>query len=418
MDKTLEKEAMKKILTNSIEKKTIIKKQIILLQNFISSKAITISSKIDKESFEEIINSLLGEPLNKKLNTYTDDYENEELKYYSKVMETVSLIFSSSADNTRQLIYLENIIKKIDKRANNFTKEIESSEKVDDIKDREEEVNKLFQNLINRAKVNYNLDLEEVEDLAEIVDKYREKFISDFKIDIGGTNKANRKIIEDIIEREIYNKDLRKGKTRQQFEYEKKLVEGALKTSNKLLDKSILKHKDKFIGQLDQSATKLVDLIFEVLPKEYEDQRQLLEVILDTDIKERLTSLAEKETKTERAMLSAKNENILENELYDEKRYKNFPKYEFESGCINKVYEDILKEVRDAYLLPNEGFLATKLNFRIKIESANTKDAFDDMLSNIKKDNANNLCAVIDDLSKIRKKNIEPMENKSGNPKK
>ena len=40
------------------------------------------------------------------------------------------------------------------------------------------------------------------------------------------------------------------------------------------------------------------------------------------------------------------------------------------------------------------------------------------MLSNIKKDNANNLCAVIDDLSKIRKKNIEPMENKSGNPKK
>lgn len=136
-------------------------------------------------------------------------------------METVSLIFSSSADNTRQLIYLENIIKKIDKRANNFTKKIESSEKVDDIKDREEEVNKLFQNLINRAKVNYNLDLEEVEDLAEIVDKYREKFISDFKIDIGGTNKANRKIIEDIIEREIYNKDLRKGKTRQQFEYEK-----------------------------------------------------------------------------------------------------------------------------------------------------------------------------------------------------
>ena len=108
----------------------------------------------------------------------------------------------------------------------------------------------------------------------------------------------------------------------------------------------------------------------------------------------------------------------MENELYDEKRYKNFPKYEFESGCINKVYEDILKEVRDAYLLPNEGFLATKLNFRIKIESANTKDAFDDMLSNIKKDNANNLCAVIDDLSKIRKKNIEPMENKSGNPKK
>lgn len=418
MDKTLEKEAMKKILTNSIEKKTIIKKQIVLLQNFISSKAITISSKIDKESFEEIINSLLVEPLNKKLNTYTDDYENEELKYYSKVMETVSLIFSSSADNTRQLIYLENIIKKIDKRANNFTKEIESSEKVDDIKDREEEVNKLFQNLINRAKVNYNLDLEEVEDLAEIVDKYREKFISDFKIDIGGTNKANRKIIEDIIEREIYNKDLRKGKTRQQFEYEKKLVEGALKTSNKLLDKSILKHKDKFIGQLDQSATKLVDLIFEVLPKEYEDQRQLLEVILDTDIKERLTSLAEKETKTERAMLSAKNENILENELYDEKRYKSFPKYELEASCIDKVYEDILKEVRAAYLLPEEGFLATKLNFRIKIESANTKDAFDDMLSNIKKDNANNLCAVIDDLSKIRKKNIEPMKNKSGNPKK
>lgn len=418
MNRTLEKEAMKKILTKSIEKKEIIKKQIVLLQNFISSKAITISSKIDKESFEEIINSLLGEPLNEKLSTYTDDYENEELKYYSKVMETVSLIFSSSADNTRQLIYLENIMKKIDKRVNNFTEEIETSENTSDTKDREEEVNKLFQNLINRAKINYHLDLEEVEDLTEMIDQYREKFISDFKIDINSTNKSNKKIIEDIIEREIYNKDLRKGKTRQQFEYEKKLVEEALKTSNKLLDKSILKHKEKFIGQLDQSATKLVDMIFEVLPKEYKDQRQLLEVILDTDIKERLTSLAEKEIKTEKSILSAKNENILENELYDEKRYKNFPKYEFDSSCIDKVYEDILKEVRNAYLLPDEGILAIKLNFRIKTESTFTKEAFNEMLSGIKKDNGDNLYAVIDDLTKIRRKNIDIVQNKNSNHKK
>lgn len=418
MDKKLEEETTKKILTNNIEKKDIIKKQIVLLEKFITSKAITISSKIDSSSFEEIIHSLLGEPLDEKLIKYTDDYEKEELKYYSKVMETVSLIFSSSADNTRQLIYLENIMKKIDKRVNNFKKEIEASEKTSDIKEREEEINKLFQALIDRAEANYHLDLEEVEDLTEIIDQYREKLISDFKIDINSTNKFDKKVVEDIIEREIYDKDLRKGKTRQQFEYEKKLVEEALKTSNKLLDKSILKHKEKFIGQLDQSATKLVDMIFEVLPKEYKDQRQLLEVILDTDIKERLTSLAEKEIKTEKSILSAKNENILENELYDEKRYKNFPKYEFDSSCIDKVYEDILKEVRNAYLLPDEGILAIKLNFRIKTESTFTKEAFDEMLSGIKKDNGDNLYAVIDDLTKIRRKNIDIVQNKNSNHKK
>ncbi len=418
MDKKLEEETTKKILTNNIEKKDIIKKQIVLLEKFITSKAITISSKIDSSSFEEIIHSLLGEPLDEKLIKYTDGYEKEELKYYSKVMETVSLIFSSSADNTRQLIYLENIMKKIDKRVNNFTKEIEASEKTSDIKEREEEINKLFQALIDRAEANYHLDLEEVEDLTEIIDQYREKLISDFKIDINSTNKFDKKVVEDIIEREIYDKDLRKGKTRQQFEYEKKLVEETLKTSNKLLDKSILKHKEKFMGQLDQSATKLVDMIFEVLPKEYKDQRQLLEVILDTDIKERLTSLAEKETKTEKSILSAKNENILENELYDEKRYKNFPKYEFDSSCIDKVYEDILKEVRNAYLLPDEGILAIKLNFRIKTESTFTKEAFDEMLSGIKKDNGDNLYAVIDDLTKIRRKNIDIFQNKNSNHKK
>ena len=79
---------------------------------------------------------------------------------------------------------------------------------------------------------------------------------------------------------------------------------------------------------------------------------------------------------------------------------------------------NILKEVRAAYLLPEEGLLATKLNFRIKIESTNTKEAFDEMLSNIKQDNTNNICAIIDDLSKIRKKNIESLENKGNNPKK
>ena len=203
MDKKLEEETTKKILTNNIEKKDIIKKQIVLLEKFITSKAITISSKIDSSSFEEIIHSLLGEPLDEKLIKYTDDYEKEELKYYSKVMETVSLIFSSSADNTRQLIYLENIMKKIDKRVNNFTKEIEASEKTSDIKEREEEINKLFQALIDRAEANYHLDLEEVEDLTEIIDQYREKLISDFKIDINSTNKFDKKVVEDIIEREI-----------------------------------------------------------------------------------------------------------------------------------------------------------------------------------------------------------------------
>lgn len=418
MDRQLEKETMKKILTNNIEKKEVIKKQIVLLENFISSKAATISSKIDRESFEEISHSLLGESITRNLIKYIDILENEELKYYTKVMGTVELIFKSSSDNTRQLIYLENIMKKNDSRTSLFARTIEKEAPNTNIKYTKEEINKLFQKLIDRAKINYHLTLQEVEDLTEIVDQYKEKFISDFKKDINGINEFDKTVAEDIIEREIYSRDLRNGKTRQQFESEKRLVGEAVKTANKLLDKSILKHKDRFINQLDQSATKMVDLIFEVLPKEYEDQRQLLEVILDTDIKERLTSLADKETKTERTMLSAKNENILENELYDEKRYKNFPKYEFESSCIDKVYEDILKEVRAAYLLPEEGFLATKLNFRIKIESANTKDAFDDMLSNIKKDNANNLYAVIDDLSKIRKKNIEPMKNKSGNPKK
>lgn len=418
MDKQLEKETMKKILTNNIEKKNIIKKQIILLENFISSKAVAISPKIDRDSFEETSHSLLSGPIDRNLIKYIDALENEELKYYIKMMGTVELIFKSSSDNTRQLIYLENIIKKINKRTKLFAETIEKEAPNTNIKNTKKEINKLFQKLIDRAKINYHLNLQEVEDLTEIVDQYKERFISDFKKDINGINDFDKQVAEDIIEREIYSRDLRNGKTRQQFEYEKKLIEEAIKTSNKLLDKSIIKHKDKFIGQLDQSATKLVDLIFEVLPKEYEDQRQLLEVILDTDIKERLTSVAEKETKTERSMLSAKNENVLENELYDEKRYNNFPKYEFESSCIDKVYEDILKEVRAAYLLPEEGLLATKLNFRIKIESTNTKEAFDEMLSNIKQDNTNNICAIIDDLSKIRKKNIESLENKGNNPKK
>ena len=67
MERQLEKETMKKIFTNNIENKEVIRKQIVLLESFISSKATTISSKLDRESFEEISRSLLGESIDIKL---------------------------------------------------------------------------------------------------------------------------------------------------------------------------------------------------------------------------------------------------------------------------------------------------------------------------------------------------------------
>ena len=401
MERLLEPEIMKKILINSIDRKKVMEKQIVLLEKFISSRAAVLSSRIDKQSLNEMIHSMVTEPISKMLSVSVDEYENAELQYYAKVMQTVELVLLSGADKTRQLIYLENVIKKANIRSANFSEQLENSEN-EGCKKTEEKINDLFGSLLEKIKNNYRLSLDEVDDLSEIADRYKEKFINDFKSDLNNMNKFDREANEEIIVREIYSNDLRKGKTKQQFQYEQQFIIQANKAAAKRLDCSIEKNKGKFIGKLDKSATDLIDLIFDVLPKEYESQRLLLEVILDTDIKERLTSLANEEIKTEKSILTSKNENVLENELYEEKRYKRFPTYEFDSECIDNVYQNILKEVKDAYLLPDDGMLATKLNYRIKAESENTKKAFGEMISNIKEENNTSVCAIINDLAKIK----------------
>ena len=417
MDRVLETEIMKKILTNNIEKKNVMKKQIVLLERFIILKTIELSSRIDKESLEEVMHLMITEPMSNMLSVSMDEYETMELQYYAKAMETVELILLSGADKTRQLIYLENVMKKANNRANDFSEQLKDSDS-EKTKETEEKIDHLFGRLIEKIKNNYRLSLDEVDDLSEIVDKYKDNFVSDLKSDLNSMNIYDMKAIEEIIEREIYCNDLRKGKTKQQFQYEKSLIEQANRTANKLLDNSIRKNKERFMGQLDQSSTDLVNLIFEALPKEYESQRLLLEVILDTDIKERLTSLANEEIETEKSILSSKNENILENELYDEKRYKKFPTYEFEPECIDEVYKNILKEVRNAYLLPDDDMLAKKLDFKIRTESTKTKNSFTSMISNIKRDNQNNVTAIVEDLTNIRETNSRMDGRKGITPKK
>ena len=348
-----------------------------------------------------------------------------EIEFYNKNMKTADLIFNINDITKRnQRIYLANIIKKIEKKSNDIELIFSNSSKA--ILNPNEEksflsINGMYEDFLSCLTSNPKLTLDEVEDIRILVNRYFETYKSDFKLVLENFYKGIQEYSISKIDDEIENKDITNGKSKLISKLEREITSKSIdKINNELLVKNIEFHKTKALSELSECSSYIVELIFKLLPIEYRDQKGLLEVIVDTNLNERLGNLLNIEMKKLSANLVSKNENILENELYEEKRYLKIDDYQFDYALIDRVYQDILHEIRIAYDIPEPGraYRSVVPEIRIKYnvpdlneerlekqskkltlivlgESDSTKNVFKNLIESVIRVNESNLKVII-----------------------
>ena len=107
--------------------------------------------------------------------------------------------------------------------------------------------------------------------------------------------------------------------------------------------------------------------------------------------------------------------------MYEEKRYKNIDEYECEFDLVNKVYQDVLHEIRIAYDIPEDDIKSKKIDMIILSETNSTKMVLQKLINMINYENKKNLNEVTEKMYESRDKfcstnnDIENEETKSPN---
>ena len=225
---------------------------------------------------------------------------------------------------------------------------------------------------------------------------------------------SNKDFSINSIEKEMDMAKLRGDKTSSLAKIERMIVTNSKKAIDSLLEESIHKNKEKSRDELRLCSSSIVDIIFRSLPEKYKSQQDLLEIIIDTNINERLGKILDEEADKLSDNLKAKNHDAIENEFYEEKRYKNIKPYEIELNQIDRAYQDVLHEITIAYDIPTTDANLKRLGLVILSESNSTKNVFKNSINSIKVENEANLNQVLDEMNKLSQKvSIMAKENNS-----
>lgn len=393
--------------------KLLIERQTIVLSNLLINKISSTYKNINRERLQRLFNETFVNKVIQELENIFVYYENTETEFYDKNLKTADQVFNTLNDKRIQTIYLNNILKKIDEKFENidliFSKSIkekintESSNAIED-KDNPQSINDMFNRFVKIIVGNPNLSIDEADDLEKMAVHYYDLYKNDVSSAIKkflGDNKT-RAIAK--IEQEMDKREIISGKNSAVSKAEKTITSNSLKVIEQLLSESISKFKSNAIDELKVCSSSIVDLIFKLLPIEYRDQKGLLEVIIDTNINERLGRLLVSETKSLESVLQAKDKDVIQNELYEEKRYKKIDDYKLDYLLVDKVYQDVLHEVRIAYDIPEDNPQSKRLDLVVLSESNSTKMVFKNLINNITFENERNLKLIIKEMHNLSQK--------------
>lgn len=391
---------------------------------------------IDSERLQILLDETIAK-VNEELNYLFSNYQIAETEFYGKNLKTADLIFNTLNDKRTQRIYLDNLLKKIEHKSVEdldaiFTEsaksKFEMAENEDDSKNVDSVQNLSIDQILNqfmRVLVNYSkLTTTQAEDLRELMQHYCEMYKGDIlkAVQIFLDDNKNASVIG--IEREIDKREIRNGKTRAVAMMERSIINNLQKILEEKLVNTISKYKQSAIDELKICSSSIIEVIFRLLPSQYQDQRGLLEIIIDTNINERLVNLLDTEIKKLADNLCAKNQDIIVNELYEEKRYKNIEDYNFDIDLVEKVYQDVLHEIRisydiqpdkedqtvlheirKSYNIPepedDEKRQSKRLNLVVMSESNSTKNIFKSLVDSIKNENTQNLKMIILEMHRL-----------------
>lgn len=390
------------IKENNKSAKKIFIGQTLRLQKLFAGKISEMYS-IDEEKIDQILKIEFSDKALGLIDNLFSYFERDESDFYSKNMNTVDLIFNTLKDNRTKVIYLDNIIKKINEKKENVKEILEQIPKEDESIS-EENLRMIFSKSIQKILNSINLSKEKQEELVKIAFHYYQLYQSDIASTIEQYLDSNKKTSIDGIEEEMDKQRLRGNKTSAVARIEKELADNSKKVIDSLLEESIKNNKKKSREELKICSSSIIGIIFKSLPEEYKKQQALLEVIVDTNINERLGNILDEATDDLSQKLKAKNHDIIENEFYEEKRYKNIKPYEIDLNQIDKVYQDVLHEITIAYDIPTTNNSLKRLNLVILSESNSTKNVFKNSINHIRAENEVNLSQVLGKMKELSKK--------------
>lgn len=402
------------IKENNKSAKKIFIGQTLRLQKLFAGKISEMYS-IDEEKIDQILKIEFSDKALGLIDNLFSYFERDESDFYSKNMNTVDLIFNTLKDNRTKVIYLDNIIKKINEKKDNVKEILEQIPKEDESIS-EENLRMIFSKSIQKILNSINLSKEKQEELVKIAFHYYQLYQSDIASTIEQYLDSNKKTSIDGIEEEMDKQRLRGNKTSAVARIEKELADNSKKVIDSLLEESIKNNKKKSREELKICSSSIIGIIFKSLPEEYKKQQALLEVIVDTNINERLGKILDESTDDLSQKLKAKNHDIIENEFYEEKRYKNIKPYEIDLNQIDKVYQDVLHEITIAYDIPTTNNSLKRLNLVILSESNSTKNVFKNSINHIRAENEVNLSQVLGKMKELSKK-LSSMDKRNNSAK-
>lgn len=402
------------IKENNKSAKKIFIGQTLRLQKLFAGKISEMYS-IDEEKIDQILKIEFSDKALGLIDNLFSYFERDESDFYSKNMNTVDLIFNTLKDNRTKVIYLDNIIKKINEKKENVKEILEQIPKEDESIS-EENLRMIFSKSIQKILNSINLSKEKQEELVKIAFHYYQLYQSDIASTIEQYLDSNKKTSIDGIEEEMDKQRLRGNKTSAVARIEKELADNSKKVIDSLLEESIKNNKKKSREELKICSSSIIGIIFKSLPEEYKKQQALLEVIVDTNINERLGKILDEATDDLSQKLKAKNHDIIENEFYEEKRYKNIKPYEIDLNQIDKVYQDVLHEITIAYDIPTTNNSLKRLNLVILSESNSTKNVFKNSINHIRAENEVNLSQVLGKMKELSKK-LSSMDKRNNSAK-
>lgn len=402
------------IKENNTSAKKIFIGQTLRLQKLFAGKISEMYS-IDEEKINQILKIEFSDKALGLIDNLFSYFERDESDFYSKNMNTVDLIFNTLKDNRTKVIYLDNIIKKINEKKETVKEILEQIPKEDESIS-EENLQMIFSKSIQKILNSINLSKEKQEELVKIAFHYYQLYQSDIASTIEQYLDSNKKTSIDGIEEEMDKQKLRGNKTSALARIERELANNSKKVIDSLLEESIKNNKKKSREELKICSSSIIGIIFKSLPEEYKKQQALLEVIVDTNINERLGKILDEATDGLSQKLKAKNHDVIENEFYEEKRYKNIKPYEIDLDQIDKVYQDVLHEITIAYDIPTTNNSLKRLNLVILSESNSTKNVFKNSINHIRAENEVNLSQVLGEMKELSKK-VSSMDKRNNSTK-
>ena len=409
---TLKKLTEEKIKESNLISKKIVTEQTLRLQRLFARK-ISERYNVDEEKINKYLKLDFTDDSIKLIDDLFSYFDRNESEFYLKNMNTVDLIFNTLKDKRTKVIYLDNIIKKINEKKENIKKDIDEIPK-EDGNINQTNLKELFAKSIKKILNIANVSKDEAEELMKIATHYYQIYQSDVVSAIEQYLASNKDFSINSIEKEMDKQKLRGDKTSSLAKLERAIITNSKKAIDSLLEESIHKNKEKSRVELSVCSSSIVNIIFRSLPEEYKSQQDLLEIIVDTNINERLGKILDEEVDKLSNTLKAKDYDAIENELYEEKRYKNVKPYEIELNQIDRVYQDVLHEITIAYDIPTTDANLKRLGLVILSESNSTKNVFKNSINSIKVENEANLNQVLEEMNKLSQKvSIMAKENNS-----